>query len=403
MGRPPLPVGAHGRIKFTKIYQCAACQAGECAKHRRPQTAVEARCRFRRSDGTITRLLRVRPTQSAAETALKAAVVELANEARGGDITPASRFNKVAELWFADIELLVAEGRKQPKTRDIYRTYLDLHVLPALGELQMREVDTVRCEKLMTAKRRGGAKDDKLAGIRNVLSAVCSYGVRHGAMDANPVRELAQLQRRARPKPRALTAAERTDMLAKLDDDQEAARLDLGDILRGMLATGVRVSEMLGCCGDDVLLGDPARPRLRVAHRTIRVKGQRGARRRERSPDSKGDEQLLRIPQWSVPMFRARKLTSGGSGPLFPTTFGDWRTNDTVTKPLRAALDRAGYDWLTSHGMRDTVANVLKAAGIPVRQIADQLGQASSAVTERHYLERDASNDDQVEALEGMM
>ncbi len=390
MARPPLPIGAHGKINVTQL----------------ADGQWRAACRFRRADGTVSPLRRVRATRTKAETALKASVVIAVNHARGdGEIKPTTRVKIVAERWFkSEVELAVSEGRKTPKTRDVYRTYLDVHILPALGKCQMSEVDTVRCENLMNEKRTDGAKDDKLAGIRNVLSSVCAYAVRHGALTANPCRELSRLQRVKRKPVRALTAAERKDLLAKLGADEQAAEKDLPDILRALLATGVRIAEMLGCCGDDVKLDDPDRPRLVVAHRTTRTKGE-GIVRSKRDHVIKGEEQELLIPKWSVPMFRARKLASGGPGPLFPDVFGGWRSNDSVTKPLSDATKRIGYDWVTSHVMRKTVAAVLKAAKIPVADIADQLGHSSTAITERHYLERPkGANDAQVQALEeGMM
>lgn len=386
MGRPPLPIGAHGNIKVVEV-----------------GAGYQASCRFRRADGHVCRVKRVRKTKTGAENAVKAAVVELAAEARGGQVDRTSQFREVAELWYADIELQVAEGRKSHRTSAAYRSYLDQHLLPAMGELRWYEVDTPRCHALMLAKRRDGAKDDKLAGIRNVLNCVCSTAVRLGALEHNPVRELARLDRVDRKAVRALTAEERRDVLARLDADEKAGRLDLGDVLRGMLATGVRVSEMLGCSGDDVLLGrDGERTRVVVAHRTTRVKGQ-GIVRTRRRASSKGDAQKLPVPEWVVPILRARKLASGGTGPLFPDPLGRWRSSDSVTRPLRDALDRAGYDWVTSHTMRKTVARVLKEAGLPVRDIADQLGQATAAVTERHYLEKGVRTSRQAEVLDSAL
>jgi integrase len=389
MARPPLPIGAHGKITVRKI----TLKDG--------RVVHEARCRYRRADGSLQRLKRTRKSKAAAENALKEAVTLLTEETRSGDVKPVTRLKVIAERWFTDeVELAVSEGRKSPKTGASYRSYLNKHILPAMGELRMQEVDTVRCEALMAAKRREGARDDKLAGIRNVLSGVCGYAVRHGALKSNPVRELSRLDRVGRPEPRPLTAAERKDLLSKLDKDEKARELELADILRGLLATGVRIGELLGCCGDDVLLDDPKQPRLVVEHRTGRVKGEGTVRR----PLGRIKEAARKrpLPAWSVPLFRARKLASGGSGPLFATPFGEWRTPDSVTSQLRVALDRVGYGWVTSHNMRDTVASMMREAGIPVREIADWLGQRSTAVTERHYLE-DKVNERNVAALEGMM
>jgi integrase len=57
---------------------------------------------------------------------------------------------------------------------------------------------------------------------------------------------------------------------------------------------------------------------------------------------------------------------------------------------LRAALDRAGYPWVTSHTFRKTVASRLDDAGLSIRHIADQLGHARPSTTLDHYLGRRA-------------
>jgi len=57
---------------------------------------------------------------------------------------------------------------------------------------------------------------------------------------------------------------------------------------------------------------------------------------------------------------------------------------------LRAALDRAGYPWVTSHTFRKTVASRLDDAGFSIRHIADQLGHARPSTTLDHYRGRRA-------------
>src|SRR2546422_1746644 len=124
MGRPPTPIGAHGEISVKQV----TLKDG--------RVVFEARCRFRAADGSLPRMKRTRRSETAARTALKAAVVDAVNEVRGGEISPDTRLKKIAEKWYADeIELAVAEGRKAPKTAEMYRCYLDVHILPALGSL----------------------------------------------------------------------------------------------------------------------------------------------------------------------------------------------------------------------------------------------------------------------------
>jgi integrase len=52
------------------------------------------------------------------------------------------------------------------------------------------------------------------------------------------------------------------------------------------------------------------------------------------------------------------------------------RDPSNTTADLRQALDRAGFDWVTSHTFRKTVATWMDEAGMSARQIADHLGDA---------------------------
>jgi len=51
-------------------------------------------------------------------------------------------------------------------------------------------------------------------------------------------------------------------------------------------------------------------------------------------------------------------------------------------------LDRAGFDWVTSHVFRKTVATRLDEAGLSARQIADHLGHNRPSLTQDVYMGR---------------
>jgi hypothetical protein len=64
------------------------------------------------------------------------------------------------------------------------------------------------------------------------------------------------------------------------------------------------------------------------------------------------------------------------------------RDPSNTSDHLRDAFDDAGYEWVTSHVYRKTVATLMDEAGLSARQVADQLGQADITTTQRHYLGR---------------
>jgi integrase len=63
----------------------------------------------------------------------------------------------------------------------------------------------------------------------------------------------------------------------------------------------------------------------------------------------------------------------------------------------------AGYEWVTSHTFRKTVATVLDDAGLSARQIADQLSHSRPSMTQDRYMARKARNPKAVAAIEAML
>ena len=81
---------------------------------------------------------------------------------------------------------------------------------------------------------------------RTVLSGICGWLVRRGALGVNPVRELTPLEQDRDRRARALSALEVWRWLALLDGDEVARRHHLPELARFMLATGLRLGDALG-------------------------------------------------------------------------------------------------------------------------------------------------------------
>lgn len=396
MARPPTPIGTNGKIT-TKRLTKDRCQAEGY---------------FRMADGTSKRVLRTGRTLTDAENRLKIAFTELGNEVRGAEITGETRMRRVAEMWLAELEHDEKLGTVSHGTVRNYRGWLNNWIVPRIGELQVRELSVKGCERVIehVQDKTGFGTASK---VKVVLGLVCGYAVRHGALDANPVRSSKRLARgdEEQKEVRALEPGERADLLQKLTAlaavksvDSKGRSLgarakvwtDLPDLAEAFLSTGGRLGEVLALQPEDV---DPVERTVAMDHHVVRITGQ-GLVRKAKRKGSKGGL-LLRVPQWSVAMWRRRKLASGG-GTLFATAAGGLLDPSNVGHRLREAFDACGYDWLTSHALgRKTVAAVLDDAGLSVTEIADQLGN-TPAVAEKHYRRRRKANTKQAEALEGM-
>ena len=321
--------------------------------------------RYRDFDGKVRLVERHGPTRGAAKQALARA---LRDRHRGADartpITAETRVDVLAEAWWSEIE----RGAHSPGTRRNYRDRLDRQVIPALGNLRVRELTTGAIDRhLRVVNEKHGPGTAKL--VRTVLSGICSLAARYDALDRNPVREASNIKRTApRKAPQALTAAQAAQLRAALTYDDKAVRRDLPDLVSGMLATGLRVGEVCALTWDCV---DFEAGTIRTNGIVVRVPGKGLIIKTDAS--SKVTWRTLRLPSWAVEMLRLRaRHFVRSSDPVFPASLGGLRDPSNTQADLRDAFTAAGFEWVTSHVLRKTVATTLDQAGLSARTIADQ-------------------------------
>lgn len=398
MSRLPLPPGTYGKITTRQL----------------PSGMWAARTQWRGRDGVKQRPSRRGATKGAAETALRKALAEMSTAASAGEITRNTRFREVAELWLEDIDYQAEHGSLSHNTARTYRSYLSTTILPRLGSLRMFEVTVVACDELIKHTRASmGYESAKKA--RSITGLVCGFAIRRGAIDINPIRSVERLTKSKgeRVEVTAMTLEQIEKMLAGLRAYAETKEVDtkgrrqgwrnivwhdLAELAEAMLATGVRIGEVLSLTGDDVGKDDKGNPYVYVRAHLVRVNGKGLVS----VPDRKGGKagMKLGIPPWSTGMFARRKLAAG-SDPLFAARDGGWLDPSNTAGRLRAALDESGYDWVTSHVWRHTVATLLDEAGLSVSEIADQLGNTRQ-VAEKHYIKPRVTNTKAAAALQAI-
>ncbi len=129
-----------------------------------------------------------------------------------------------------------------------------------------------------------------------------------------------------------------------------------------------------------------------ISWTVVRVRGQGLTRGPTKTT---AGERTLRLPGWAVDMLIRRGDAAGWRGPMFPSHAtrgrgGSWRDPSNTSRTLREARGRAGFDWVTSHVFRKTVATMMDEAGMTAREIADQLGHTRPSMTQDVYMGRKA-------------
>ena len=342
----------------------------------------QPRPRFRDFDGVSRLVKRTGKSKAAAERALRATLAERQAPGKAAEVTPATTFGKVADLWVAEVERAVDAGTRSPGTLDTYRSILRRHVRPALGQLRLREVTTPVVDRALTtiAQRSvSGARTSKI-----VISGTMRYAARHGAVSANPVREVGRIESTARRPPAS----------------EKARAWDLADLIRMMLATGCRIGECLALGWSDVDL-DAAT--VDVHWRLVRRTGI-GLLRFPSTKSGRKGERLIPLPSWAVTMLKRRRLAIGpGVEPVFPDSLGAWRDPSNVRKVWRQVQAEAEIEGFVSHTLRKTVASFLDDAAVSTRKISDQLGHSKVSMTQDRYLGRKLTDRETADALEKLL
>lgn len=408
MPRPPLPVGAHGKISRTQL----------------PDGRWQALCRVRDADGVTRRVLRFTPdgvkdkTGAAAERALVEALTERA-AATGGDIKPST---KVAALWVEYRRELVAKNRAA-LTFESYDP-MGERIVAGLGNLSIREATTQRLDKFIqeVAARSGVATGKK---ARTILTGMFRIAVRFGAAEVNPVREVGDLIAKRKKRPKSMDPVVLAEVLEAVRSStvpcpvilspyqirkglkttthqrvptvaEFCEHADLADVITMFAATGVRIGELMGLRrAEDIDVGNR---RVRVAGKVVRIIG-RGLVREE-FPKSESGEREMALPQFAIDMLLDRPARGTM---LFESSTGTLRDPDTVARQwrqVRAALD---LEWVTSHTFRKTVATILDEEGLTARVAADQLGHAQVSMTSDVYFGRGRVHVEAADALDGAM
>ena len=95
------------------------------------------------------------------------------------------------------MERLARLGQRSPGTVETYSRQLNAHVLPALGALRLGEVTTPLVDRFVTdVHEHVGPATGRTC--RSIVSGVMALAVRHGAVSANPTRELERLSAQPR-------------------------------------------------------------------------------------------------------------------------------------------------------------------------------------------------------------
>jgi integrase len=283
---------------------------------------------------------------------------ELAKVSRGGSAEGSLRLSDFVERYF----LPFIEVKRSASTLKFYRDTIKNHVTPAIGDLRLRDIQTVHVQRMLDAI---DLSHPSLQRIKTSASAVMSHAIRLGFINgSNPVHEAKPEGRRSTFEGHAYSWKNVQTMLAKLD---EPART----VVAVAAFTGLRESEIRGLQWTD----------YSGAELFVR----RGVWRKNIG-ETKTIESKARVPV-IAPLRRLldahRKLNAKYEW-IFAGPQGFSLNLDNLSRrEIKPVLNASWRGW---QAFRRGLVGILFDAGVDVEVAKTILRHSDSSVTRRHYL-----------------
>lgn len=394
-GRPPLRIGAHGKIKRTNV----------------GGGVWIARCRFRDDDGTTRIVERQSPEgeyDQRGQLAENALLVALESRRAGAGDDDITGETTVSTLCERHIQKLAAKGRAT-RTIDTYRDVMKV-IEPRAGSVRAREATAGRMDKAIQGiSERHGYATAKQA--RTVLRGGLQLAVVADVLPVNPIASTSRLERKAPPKGAPSIDAEK---LAQLLADLRATTVqwlgkrtvadycrtaDLADPITMLIGTGMRRGELLGLRWCDI---DEANAVASIRGKVVRKRG--GGLIREPFAKTDAGNRAIILPEFVMTMLKRRRKEPHPSvdGVIFPSSAGTLRDPDNFNQQWAKVRGRLGVPDVSSHSFRKALATLLDDAALSARVGADQLGHRHVSMTQDVYFGRGRIHQEVADVLDSL-
>lgn len=279
-------------------------------------------------------------------------------------------------------------------TRSEYRSSFDLHVLPLIGGMKLRDLTPKGFREWMEEMERKGRSPNTIRKARVALSAMLATAVEEDAIATNPatgvryIPSAAAQQRHPKRKRRELTGGDVGAILSAMDERWRV-------FFALLTQTGVRIGEMLGLTWGNVELGDD--PCIYVEEQIYE-----GRRKRLKTESSSGRVPLSQ--SMARELQRLRPESALPNAPVFASEFGEpLRYHNLLRGVLRPALRKSGiaivterdedgkpvqwdYQGVAFHAFRKACGSILFASGKNPKQVQGWLRHSRLTTTMDIYV-----------------
>ena len=313
-------------------------------------------------------------TQAEAKAKLKQAI----EEAKGLDASKAGRYTvgEWMEVWFEHY----AKVKVRPSSHQTYRGYIDNHIKPNIGKIQLEKLTSLELQKfykrllekgrvnrIESRKQSKGLSAKTVRNIHQIISSAMQLAREQNLIIGNPAEGCA-LPRLGHREMKTLPVEQLQSFL------REAKDSGVFELYYLELATGLRRGELLGLKWEDI---DLERGDLRVKRQIARINGEVV----EAPLKTKNAYRTLPLAADTIDVLEAQRKKAGDSPWVFPGPTGGPISPDSVLHMLHRVLKRAGLPRVRFHDLRHTFATLALQNGVDVKTVSGMLGHFSAGFT----------------------
>lgn len=279
------------------------------------------------------------------------------------------------EAWLRD-----KETTTRPNTVKSYRDYANLHILPALGDVSVRDITWRTLQRLYE----GLLKTHKVVTVRKydiVVSGALEDAVRDDVIPVNPA-ALVKWPKRAQPEARPFDPREAGQILAMAENAPEPMH---SAIILG-LCYGLRRSEVCGLRWLDI---DFEQGTMHIRH-TVTQNG-KVLLDMDSTKTKRSNHVLVLIPSTAAyfrGLYAQQKAAGLPMDKVVARPDGKFLRPDGVYNRFKTLIKKNGIDTaIRFHDLRHFAGSMLADHGVPLKQIQAFLGHDyNSPITSKVYI-----------------
>ena len=276
-------------------------------------------------------------------------------------------FSQVADDYLSTLE---SKGLKK-STLKAYRSILRIHLLPQFGQTPISQINTRSVDKWFSKLK--GVNNKPLSGktrnnIINFLAEIMSKAVAWEYCRENPVKHISRSK--LKEQEMLFWSKEERDRFLSTASRHSPTFFPL---FATFLFTGMRIGEIIALKWEHI----------DFEHSTIHV--QENYVENELTIPKSGKSRLIQICPFLCELLQKYQQKSNRiKGLVFPTTQGDYSTNDRIRRPFERLVKKANVTKIRIHDMRHTFASLALMDGVDVPTVQKWLGHKDIQTTMRY-------------------